>query len=64
MQLAGHLRRRALTEWNLLSLDYKKSLKQDVNILCPHLDPFSRTMAAQEFHHLVQQEVELVSDYI
>ena len=41
MQLAGHLRRHALTEWNLLSLDDKKSLKQAVDILLSRLDPFS-----------------------
>lgn len=63
-QLAGNFRRRALTEWNLLSLDDKKSLKQAADILCSCLDPFSQTMAAQEFRHLVQQEVELVSHHI
>ena len=63
MQLAGQLRKHALSEWNLLSLDDKKSLKQAVDTLRSRLDPFSQTMAAQEFHHLVQQ-VELVSDYM
>ena len=64
MQLAGQLRKHALSEWNLLSLDDKKSLKQAVDTLHSRLDPFSQTMAAQEFHYMVQQEVELVSDYI
>ena len=52
MQLAGHLRKRALIEWNLLSKENKQSL---ATALRSRLDPGSRALAAQEFRHAVQK---------
>ena len=45
LQLAGHLRGRALQEWGLLDTDTKVSYKQAVEALRLRLDPGSRTLA-------------------
>ena len=52
MQLAGHLHKRALIEWNLLS---EESLVTATEALRSRLDP---GLAAQEFRHAVQKESE------
>ena len=64
LQLAGHLRGRALQEWGLLSADDKKSYTRAVEALKSRLDPGSRTLAAQEFRHTTQGEAEKVADFI
>ena len=64
MQLAGHLRGRALQEWNLLSDRDKGSYADAIQALRSRLDPGGRTLAAQDFRHTVQGETELVADFI
>ena len=64
IQLAGHLRGRALQEWGLLSAHEKASLDQAVTTMRNRLDPCSRALAAQDFRHTCQQENESVADFI
>lgn len=58
LQLAGHLRGRALQEWELISEDDKSSYPQ------ARLDPGSRALAAQDFRHTIQSDTESVADLI
>ena len=64
MQLAGHMRGRALQEWSLIGAESKKSYKVATASLRTRLDPGSRTLAAQDFRHTVQREDEPVPDFI
>ena len=64
LQLAGHLRGRALQEWGLLNEDSKRSYVQAVDALRLRLDPGSRTLAAQDFRHTSQTDEERVADFI
>ena len=64
IQLAGHLRGRALQEWGLLTAREKKSLEQVTAVMRNRLDPSSRALAAQDFRHASQQEGESVADFI
>ena len=64
IQLAGHLKERALQEWNLLSADEKKSYEGAVITLRNRLDPGSKIMAAQDFRHASQEEMEKTGDFI
>ena len=64
MQLAGHLRGRALQEWNLLSEAEKSKLEVAVGALSFRLEQGSKAMAAQEFRHCSQMDSERVADYI
>ena len=64
LQLAGHLRGRALQEWGLLDEDSKRSYVQAVDALRLRLDPGSRTLAAQDFRHTSQIDEERVADFI
>ena len=64
LQLAGHLRGRALQEWALLPEDAKRSYTQAVEALHLRLDPGSRTLAAQDFRHTSQADEEKVADFI
>ena len=64
MQLAGHMRGRALQEWNLLPRNEKASLEEAISSLRNRLDPCSRVVAAQDFRHASQHEKKPVADYI
>ena len=64
IQLAGHLRGRALQEWNLLSETDRSTLDATVRALRSRLEPGSKAMAAQEFRHCAQKVGESVSEYI
>ena len=64
LQLAGHLRKKALQEWGLIEESDKKTFKDAVNALRLRLDPGSKTMAAQEFRHTMQGTKESVASYI
>ena len=64
LQLAGHLRGRALQEWSLLSQEARTSYALAVEALRLRLDPGSRTLRAQEFRHTSQGEDEKVADFI
>ena len=64
LQLAGHLRGRALQEWNLMSQSVKSSWKEAVQGLRSRLEPGTRSFAAQDFRHLTQAQGETVSDFL
>ena len=64
MQLAGHLRGRALQEWNLLRDAERETYQTAVAALRGRLDAGSKTMAAQDFRHATQGESESVGDFI
>ena len=64
IQLAGHLRGRALQEWGLLSAHERESLEEATTILHNRLDPCSRALAAQDFRHASQREEESIADFI
>ena len=64
LQLAGHLRGRALEEWNLMNDDEKEGLEKATDTLKKRLDPISRMLAAQDFRRATQQDDEPIADYI
>ena len=64
LQLAGHLRGRALQEWDLLEQADKASYSRAVECLRLRLDSSSKTMAAQEFRHTMQKSGESVADFL
>ena len=64
VQLAGHLRGRALQEWNLLDGDSKKTFDSAVRVLRDSMDQGSRWLAAQDFRHVFQAEGEPVADLV
>ena len=64
IQHAGHLRGRALQEWNLLAKSEKSTCKDATRALNSRLEHGSKTLAAQDFRHLSQKEHESVSDFI
>ena len=51
IQLAGHMRKRALQELNLLNSSNRQTLEAAAAALCDRLDTGSRAMAAQYFRH-------------
>ena len=58
LQLAGHLRGRALQEWNLLQGSDKSTFEDAVCSLRTRLDLGSRALAAQDFRHTLQHDQE------
>ncbi len=60
-QLAGHLRGKALQEWNLLTSKNKTSFKE---ALRQRIDPQNKVIAATDFRHANQSESEPVADYV
>ena len=64
IQLAGHLRGRALQEWNLLAKSEKSTYKDATRALNSCLEHSSKKLAAQDFRHFSQKEHESVSDFI
>ena len=54
IQLAGHLRGRALQEWNLMDNSDKESFNKAVDTLKKRLDPSSKMLAAKDFRHAAQ----------
>ena len=63
LQLAGHLRGRALQEWELLEGD-KETFSSGVDALRARLDPVSKTLAAQDFRHTSQRDDKGVNSFI
>ena len=53
MQLAGHLRSKALQEWGLMSTDEKTDYHTAVTTLRTRLDPGNKTLAALDFRHIL-----------
>ena len=64
IQLAGHLRGKALQEWNLLRSGKKTSLKCATSALRQRIDPHNQVLAATDFRHALQLEGESVADYV
>ena len=64
LQLAGHLRGRALQEWNLLEKSDKSSYNKAIDALRARLDPGSKALAAQDFRHSSQGKEESVADFV
>ena len=64
LQLAGHLRGRALEEWSFLEECDKVRWDDVVKALSTRLDPGSRVLAAQDFLCMSQGTTESVSDFV
>ena len=64
LQLAGHLRGRALQEWNLLDDQSKATYSGAIEALRTHLNGGNKTLAAQDFRHISQGNDERVADFI
>ena len=64
IQLAGHLRGRALQEWTLLDRETKKSYERATDALRFRLEPESKTLAAQDFRHTSHNQEEPVADFV
>ncbi len=64
LQLAGHLRGKALQEWNLLTSESKTSFGEVAGALRLRIDPQNRVIAATDFRHANQTETEPVADYV
>ena len=64
LQFAGHLRSRALQEWDLLFEDQKSTFCTAVDSLRERLDPGGRMVAVQDFWHAAQKSEEAVTDFI
>ena len=63
--MAGHLKYRALQEWNLLEADEKASYSRAVEVLClSRLVCCNRALSAQDFMHAAQHEAEPIADFI
>ena len=64
MQLAGYLRGRARQEWDLLLDTEKESYPRAVRALQGKLEPANKILAAQDFRHISQGDLESVADFI
>jgi len=62
IQFAGHLKGRALAEWNLLSPDEISTVEVAARSMRERLDPCSKVMAGQDFRRTTQRDGEPVSD--
>ena len=62
--MAGHLRGRALQEWNLLDDIDKENWQCGIKVLQNRLEHGNLTIAAQKFQHLHQDKKEAVSKFI
>ena len=63
LQLAGHLKGRALQEYNLLRAAERESFESAVEALRNRLDQGSKAVAAQDFRHATQKDSESASDF-
>ena len=64
IQLAGHLRGRALQEWNLLEHKELLTSESAISALRNRLESGMRVLAAQDFRHTSQKEMESTADFI
>ena len=64
IQLAGHLKGRALQEWNSIPAMESNSYNRAVAALKNRIDPVSKIMEGQDFRHASQEESERVGDFI
>ena len=58
IQFAGHLRGEAFQGWNLMGAKDKETYPVAIQALKACLDPGAKALAAQDFHHAVQQDSE------
>ena len=63
-QLAGHLKCRALQEWNLLGEDQVQNYGEAVRALQERLDSGSSVLAGQGFWHTTLCEGKSVADFV
>ena len=64
IQLAGHLRGRALQEWNLIEGAEQMTWEAALPAFRKRLDQETQTLAAQDFRHMSKKESEKVADLI
>ena len=64
IQLAGHLRQKALLEWNLIDVTDRDVYERACKQMQARLDLGGKAVAAQDFHHTVQGETELVANFV
>ena len=64
IQLAGHLRQKALLEWNLIDVTDRDVYERACKQMQARLDLGGKAVAAQDFRHTVQGETELVADFV
>ena len=64
LQLAGHLKGKALQEWNLMRENDRRSFATAVTKLKEKLDKGAKKIAAQDFRHAAQRQKENVSDFV
>ena len=64
MDPAGHLKRRALLEWNLLQLHERASFSLAGEALRSRVNSAGKAVAAQDFRHSAQRDGESVTDFI
>ena len=64
IQLAGHLRGKALQEWSLLGIADRTAYTKATAVLKERLDPSRKALAVQDFRHLSQKQQESVADFI
>ena len=60
IQLAGHLRRRALMEWNLVEETDKNNYTTACKSMQARMDPGCKAIAAEDFRHTVQGDTKPV----
>ena len=64
IQLAGHLRGRALQEWDLMEETDRGTWSKALPVLRERLDQGTKVLAAQDFRHTTQKETEKVADFV
>ena len=64
MQMAGHLRGRALQKWDLILSEDKPIFADAVKSLSSRLDLVDRVLAGQVFRHAMQEGSESVADFV
>ena len=64
IQLAGHLRKKGLKEWNLLEKPDRNVYTTACKLMQARMDPGCKAIAAQDFRHTVQGTGESVTDFI
>ena len=64
IQLAGHLRGRALQEWNLIPAVNKTTYAKALSTLQERLDPGGKLLAVQDFRHASQREEESMAEFL
>ena len=64
IQLAGHLKKRALMEWNSIEEADRNNYTTACKSMQTRMDPGCKAIAAQDFRHTVQKDTEPVMDFI